>query len=308
MTHHLPRGGVPWVQGAPSPVSPLLLHFATSRSVHHLATMLAGAYPPSCLPNAWTPRLPPPPGPCYWLVASGTPTGWRGGCLVAGLVSSTVCYYCLGGSSALVVCARRSREVQGVGAGAGPRVSPLSPPFSPALFAVRVAGRPFRVPLPLACQYAIPCGLCVPRARSGCHSGPRRVPVGCVCVSASDGFRAPPRVGFAPPRAIPAQGAGRAVWSCSSPSAFPAPVPCSAYIAWWEVAPSLQPPPWVWGVCPLVGGPVLPGQSSFRGVWGGGGGTCRQHTRKPHGAHFGRAWTGARGHEPQQYGGAPSMP
>ena len=24
---------------------------------------------------------PAPPGPCYWLVASDTPLGWRGGCL-----------------------------------------------------------------------------------------------------------------------------------------------------------------------------------------------------------------------------------
>ena len=41
-----------------------------------------------------------------------------------GLVRSTVCYYCLGGCSALVVCARRSRLAWGVGAGAGSCLSP----------------------------------------------------------------------------------------------------------------------------------------------------------------------------------------
>ena len=40
-----------------------------------------------------------------------------------GLVRSTVCYYCLGRCSALVVCAQRSRQVWGVGAGAGSRFS-----------------------------------------------------------------------------------------------------------------------------------------------------------------------------------------
>ena len=113
MTHLLLGGGVPRVHGARSPVPPRLPHFATPRSVHHLAAVAAGAYPPRRPPNAWSPGVPAPPGPCYWLVASGTPLGWRGGCLAVGLVRGAVRHYCLGGCSALVVCARRSRPVRG---------------------------------------------------------------------------------------------------------------------------------------------------------------------------------------------------
>ena len=163
MTHLLPGGGVPRVHGARSPVPPRLPHFASPRSVRHLGTVVAGAYPPHRPSNTWSPGVPAPPGPCYWLVGSRTSTGWRGGCLAAGLVRSTVCYYCLGGCSALVVCAPRLRQVRGVAAGADSHVSPLPPQPSPALLAVRVAGRPVRVSLPFACRYAIPCNLCVPR-------------------------------------------------------------------------------------------------------------------------------------------------
>ena len=92
------------------PRPPLL---ATPRSVHHLAAVAAGAYPPHRPPNAWSPGVPAPLGPCYWLVASGTPLGWRGGCLAAGLVRGVVRNYCLGGCSALIVSARRSRQVRG---------------------------------------------------------------------------------------------------------------------------------------------------------------------------------------------------
>ena len=80
-THLLPGGGVPRVHRARSPVLPLLPLFATPRSVHQFAAVAAGAYPLSRPPNAWSPGAPAPPGPCYWLVASGTPLGWRGGCL-----------------------------------------------------------------------------------------------------------------------------------------------------------------------------------------------------------------------------------
>ena len=128
MTHLLPGGGVPRVHGARSPVPPRLPHFATPRSVCHLATVVASAYPLRRPPDAWSPGPPAPPGPCYWLVASGTPMGWRRGWLAVGLVASTVCYYCLGGCSTLVVCARRSQLAQGVGAGAGSCVSPWAPP------------------------------------------------------------------------------------------------------------------------------------------------------------------------------------
>ena len=129
MIHLLPGGAVPQVHGARSPVPPRLPHFARPRSVPHLATMAAGAYPPRRPPDAWLPGLLAPPGPCYWLVASGIPMGWRGGCLAAGWMRSTVCYYSLGGCSALVVCARLSRQVWRVGTGAGFRFSPWASPF-----------------------------------------------------------------------------------------------------------------------------------------------------------------------------------
>ena len=63
-------------------------------------------------------------------------------------------------------------------------VSPLLPPSRPACSALRVAGRPVRVSLTLARWYAIPCSLCVPRARSGCPSGSPRVSFSCVCARA----------------------------------------------------------------------------------------------------------------------------
>ena len=112
-THLLPGGGVPRVHRARSPVPPRLPYFATPRSVHQFAAVAAGAYPPRRPPNAWSPGVPALPGPCYWLVASGTPVGWRGGCLALGLVRGAVRHYRLGGCSALVVCARRSRPVRG---------------------------------------------------------------------------------------------------------------------------------------------------------------------------------------------------
>ena len=111
--HLLPGGGVPRVHRARSPVLPRLPLFATPRSVRQFAAVAAGAYPPRCPPNAWSPRVPVLPGPCYWLVASGSPLGWRGGCLALGLVSGAMRNYCLGRCSALVVCVRRSPPVQG---------------------------------------------------------------------------------------------------------------------------------------------------------------------------------------------------
>ena len=103
----------PGFHGAWSPVPHRLPRLATPRSVHHLAALATGAYPPRRPPNAWSPEVPAPPGPWYWLVASGTPLGWRGGCIAAGLVCGVVRHYCLGGCSALFVCARRSRPVRG---------------------------------------------------------------------------------------------------------------------------------------------------------------------------------------------------
>ena len=148
MTHLLPGGGVPRVHRARSPVPPRLPHFATPRSLHRLASVAAGAYPPCRPPDVWSPGAPAPPGPCYWLVASGTPVGWRGCCLALGLVRGAVRHYCLGGCSALVVCARRSQPVRGARACAWCRVLPVSP-FPPRVSCSLCGGpsRP-RVPCP----------------------------------------------------------------------------------------------------------------------------------------------------------------
>ena len=66
------------------------------------------------------------------------------------------------------------------------------PPSRPVCPALRVAGRPVQVSLILARWYAIPRGLCVPRARSGCPSGSPRVPFACVCARAPAASAPPP--------------------------------------------------------------------------------------------------------------------
>ena len=71
-------------------------------------------------------------------------------------------------------------------------VSLRFPPSRPACPALRVAGRPVRVSLTLARWYAIPRGLCVPRARSGCPSNSPRVPFACVCARAPAASAPPP--------------------------------------------------------------------------------------------------------------------
>ena len=113
-------------------------------------------------------------------------------------------------------------------------VSSQCPPSRPAFPALCVAGRPVRVSLILARWYAIPRGLCVPRARSGCPSGTPHVSFVCVCARALGVSTPPPppRVGVArAPRAVPVLGAGRAVPRGPCPSACPASVPCSVWLA-----------------------------------------------------------------------------
>ena len=146
----------------------------------------------------------------------------------------------------------------------------------PALvsLAVRVAGCPAPVSLPFACRYAIPRGLCVPRARSGRLSGPSRMSVAGVCAPAPAAY-APPRPGrwARALRAVPVQRAGRAVPRGLCPSAFPAPVRCSAHLHLGGMARSLRPRAWLLVARPLVGGPVRPGRF---GAWRlEGGSVCR---------------------------------
>ena len=155
------------------------------------------------------------------------------------------------------LCVRGARGRSG---GLGPVpgfVSSPFPPSRPAFPALCVAGRPVRVSLILARWYTIPCGLCVPQARSGCRSGIPRVPFVCVCARAlAASAPPPPRVGVArAPRAFPVLGAGRADPRGPCPSACPASVPCSVWLAWGGGSPVRFPPTWLgaarspWGGC-----------------------------------------------------------
>ena len=123
-----------------------------------------------------------------------------------------------------------------------------------------------------ACWYAIPCGLCVPRAPFGCPSAPRRVPVVFVCTRALAVLASPPHLaGVArAPRAVPAHGAGRAVPCGSCPSAFAARVPCSAYLGRQGGVARLPRPP----ACSPWGRASVP-RAVWRlgGAWGAGGGS-----------------------------------
>ena len=193
-THLLPGGGVPRVHRARSPVPPRLSLFATPLSVCQFAAVAAGAYPARRPPNAWSPGVPALPGPCYWLVASGTPVGWRGGCLALGLVRGAMRHYCLGRCSALVVCVRRSRQVRGGWGRCRVLCLPCIP--LPAPRPLRCAWRAVLSGCPLS-SLANPCGLCVLRARPGCPSGFPRVSFVCVCALAlSQRPRPPPLPGL----------------------------------------------------------------------------------------------------------------
>ena len=223
-THFLPGGGVPRVHRAWSPVPPRLPRFATPRSVHQFAAVAAGAYPPRRPLNAWSPGAPAPLGPCYWLVASGTPLGWRGGCLGVGEWRSAplllwrvqcpvrVCAALtagLGGSGRyLVLCPSRfplpAPHVPRCVWRAVPSGFPLpllaGTPFH-AVCAFREVGPVALLVVP-ACLLRV-CPLRLPRR-------PLPPPLGVVACA---------------PRAVPALGAGRAVPRGLCPSACPAPVP-----------------------------------------------------------------------------------
>ena len=97
------------------------------------------------------------------------------------------------------------------------------PPSRPACPALRVAGRPVRASLTLARWYAIPRGLCVPRARSGCPSGSPRVPFACVCARAPVAS-VPPPPGWCGVRTSRGPGTGR--WWGRSTWSLPLHVSC----------------------------------------------------------------------------------
>ena len=168
------------------------------------------------------------------------------------------------------LCVRGARGRFG-GFGPVPGVVSLwFPPSRPACPALRVAGRPVRVSLTLARWYAIPRGLCVPRARSGCPSNSPRVSPSCVCARAPAASAPPPLGGVAcAPRVVLALGAGRAVPRGPCPSACPAPVPCSVWRAWGGAVRSRFPPTWLGVVGVAVGRPRGGVPSTVaRDVWG----------------------------------------
>ena len=191
MTHFLPGGGVPRVQRARSPVPPPLPHFATPRSVHRFPAVAAGAYPARRPSNAWSPRAPAPPGPCYWLVASGSPLGPRGGCLALGLVRCAVHHYRLGGCMPWS-CVRGARGRFG-GYGAGARCCVFTVLPFPTRVSCAMCGGP-------SCQgVPYPRSLVRHSIQSVRSAGSVQLPfwfsprVLCVCVrSRSLGVRAPP--------------------------------------------------------------------------------------------------------------------
>ena len=186
---------------------------------------------------------------------------WRSAPLLPSRVQCPVC-----------VCAALGR-FGGLGPVPGVVSLPFPPP-RPACPALRVAGRPVRVSLTLARWYAIPRGLCDPRARSGHPSGSPCVPFACVR-SRSRGVRSPPPLGgvACAPRAAPALGTGRAVGGGPCLSACPAPIPCSIWRALGGGGPVPVPTYLALGCAPPVGrvGGVPVPEGRFRG---GGGGPC----------------------------------
>ena len=173
-----------------------------------------------------------------------------------GLVCGAVRHYCLGGRSALVVCAGRSRLVQGGWGRCRVLCLPRAPlPAKRFLRCVwravpsgcplsSLAGTPFhevcafRGLRPVALLVLPACPLCVcALARS---RRPRPLP--------------PPWLGLArAPRAVPVLGAGRAVPRGPCPSACPASVPCSVWFAWGVGRPGPISPYLTWGCALPVG-------------------------------------------------------
>ena len=172
-------------------------------------------------------------------------------------------YYGLGGCSALVVCAQRSQQVRGDGASAGSRVSPLPPPLPPRSSRClrRVVLSRFPLPLPAGTPF---------HTFMGRPSGPRRVPVGCVCAPAPAAFAPPPpgllwraqharfcgRELVGPFQVVPAP--PRFLFRSSAPPSY----------LGRGLARSLLPLASLWVACPLAGWPVRPGRSGARGAWG----------------------------------------
>ena len=148
---------------------------------------------------------------------------------------------------------------------------------------------PFRFPLPAPrvprCVWrAVPSGCPLPSlAGTPFHAvcafrglGPVVLLVVPACPLRVCALALPPRLPSPPlggvayaPRGVPALGAGRAVPRGPCPSACPAPVPCSVWLAWGGGGPVPVPPYLAWGCG--GGGRASPGgvpTTVARGVWG----------------------------------------
>ena len=226
------------------------------------------------LPTAWSPGAPALPGPCYWLVASWIPLGWRGGCLALRLGRGAVRHYCLGGCSALVVCARRSRPVRGARAGTWCRVFPVSP--FPGRVSCAVCGGLSRPSVPY------PCSLVRHSMRSVRFRVPRvallvvpACPL-CVCALALPWHLLPPPLPWLVWRAHLGWSRCRAL--VGPFHAVRAPlgvVPRSRApfgLLWGEGGPVPFPPYLAWGCALPVGWVCASGAFLRRGVGGVGGG------------------------------------
>ena len=174
-----------------SPVSPPASPFR-HLPVSVLLSLSAGTYPLCRPPDAWLPGVPALSGPCYWLVASGTPMGWRRGCLATGLLRDALHQYCFGRCSALIVCSRRSR--QGRRVGPVPLLVPRPPPLLPLPRVLRGAcGGSSGPGVPCSSfWYATLCRPCVLRARSGSPFVTRHLSVVCSCARARAVFGSSP--------------------------------------------------------------------------------------------------------------------
>ena len=172
-------------------------------------------------------------------------------------------------------CVRGARRPSGVFRPVPGFVSSPFPPPCPVFPALCVAGRPVRVSLILARWYAIPCGLCVPRAWSGCPSGIPPVSLACACACAlvATAPLPPPRVCVTrAPHAVPLVGPFHAVRA--PPRVLPRSRALFGMLGRLGAARSRSPLAWLGVVCPPLGGPARPGGSGAGGAGGGGGGLC----------------------------------
>ena len=190
--------------------------------------------------------------------------GWRRGCLDEGLVRSTVCYYCLGGCSALGV-----RGARGRARGSGP-VPVLAPPF-PCVPRSACGGlsRPVVASLHLPVRSSMRSVRSAGSVRLRFESAPRVRWVWMRWCSRGVRASSPLQVGVVRAlRAVRVQGTCRAVPGGSCPSLFPDPVPCSAFFALGGWPGPFIPSPGLGSLAPLRAGlPLRAGFARCKGGW-----------------------------------------